>query len=53
MFLRTFNINHVFLYVALNGGLHILYSQNSRVVMLLKKPVYDLKQNFSELQLFC
>ncbi|KAK5960335.1 uncharacterized protein PWA37_002409 [Arxiozyma heterogenica] len=53
MFLRTFNTNHAFLYVALNGGLHILHSQNNRVVILLKTPMYDLKENFSELQLFC
>lgn len=45
MFLRTFDINHAFLYAALNKELYIPLPQDNRVVTPLKKYLYGLRQS--------
>lgn len=45
MFLRTFDINHAFLYAALNKDLYIPFPQDNRVVTSLKKYSYGLRQS--------
>ena len=45
MFLRTFDINHAFLYADLNEELYIPHPQNNKIVTPLKKSLYGLKQS--------